>query len=134
MADPTFTGISPQILAEAVLLLHGAFVLWVVLGGVAVWRRSGLAWLHLPALAWGVWIVGSGGVCPLTPLENSLRAAAGAAGYGGGFIEHWVQRLIYPPGLERWHQVVMVVALVAFNAVVYVRWWRQRAARAQRRN
>jgi hypothetical protein len=112
-------GLSPRFLADAVLLLHAAFVLWVALGVLAVWRWPRLAWLHLPALAWGVWIIGSGGICPLTPLEDELRRAAGEAGYAGGFIEHWVQRLIYPPGLERWHQVAIAAVLVAVNLGVY---------------
>jgi hypothetical protein len=127
-------GISPQALADAVLLLHAAFVLWVGLGAIAVWRWPLLAWLHLPALAWGVWISATGGICPLTPLENALRSAAGEAGYAGGFIEHWVQRFVYPPGLERWHQGLIVVLLVGLNGAVYARlaWHRQRRARASR--
>src|SRR5687768_2258755 len=68
------------LLADAVLVLHGLFIAWVVLGGFAVWWRAGLAWLHLPAVVWGVWVECSGSLCPLTPLEQSLRHAAGQAG------------------------------------------------------
>jgi hypothetical protein len=66
-----------------------------------------------------VGIIATGGICPLTPLENALLHAAGQAGYSGGFIEHWVQRLIYPPGLERWHQGVIAAVLLAVNVAVY---------------
>jgi Protein of Unknown function (DUF2784) len=133
MAGSPVIVISPRFLADAVLLVHAAFVLWVALGGLAVLRWPRLAWLHLPALVWGVWIIGSGGLCPLTPLEDTLRRAAGEAGYAGGFIEHWVQRLIYPPGLERWHQGAIAALLLAFNGFVYGRLWLRRR-QSQRRN
>jgi len=71
----------PGLLADAVLVVHGLFIAWALLGGFVVVRWPWLAVLHLPALAWGLWIEASGGLCPLTPLENSLRRAAGETGY-----------------------------------------------------
>jgi len=112
---------SPAVLADAVLVIHGLFIVWAALGVIAVWRWPRLAVLHLPALAWAVWIEASGGVCPLTPLENSLRRAAGEAGYSGGFIEHYVGGIIYPAGLTREAQWLVAGALVLVNAVVYAR-------------
>ena len=91
---------------------------WVV-GGFAVWRRPWLAILHLPALAWGLWIEASGGLCPLTPLENSLRRAAGEAGYSGGFIEHYLGAIIYPAGLTRNAQWLAAGVLGLINVVAY---------------
>lgn len=108
-------------LADAVLLLHAAFIAWVVLGGLAVWHWPRLAWLHLPALAWGAWIETVGGICPLTPLEQWLRRAAGEAGYEGGFIEHYVTRVIYPDGLTRETQWLLAALLVGVNAAIYAR-------------
>ena len=70
----------PGLLADAVLVLHGLFIAWALFGGFVVLRWPWLAVLHLPALAWGLWIEASGGLCPLTPLENSLRRAAGVLG------------------------------------------------------
>ena len=75
-----------SILADAVLVLHGAFIAWATLGALAVWRWPVLVWAHLPALAWGVWIEASAGICPLTPLESVLRQRAGQRGYEGSFI------------------------------------------------
>lgn len=118
---------NPALLADAVLLLHGVFILWVVAGALAVGRWPRLAWLHLPSLAWGVWIEASGGICPLTPLELRLRAAAGQAGYAGGFIEHYLGALIYPDALTREMQWAMAVGLLAINAAVYAALWRRRA-------
>jgi hypothetical protein len=102
-----------------VLVLHGLFIVWAALGALAVWRWPRLAWLHLPALAWAMWIEASGGVCPLTPLENSLRRAAGQAGYSGGFIDHYLGGIIYPAGLTRQTQWLVAGALLLINLVGY---------------
>lgn len=108
-----------SVLADAVLVVHGLFIVWVVLGGFAVWARPWLAWLHLPAAAWGVWIEASGGICPLTPLEWRLRAAAGQSGHGGGFIEHYLTAAIYPDGLTREVQWLLAGGVLAVNALTY---------------
>ena len=96
-----------SLLADAVLVVHGLFIVFVVLGGLLVLRWPKLAWLHLPAVVWGVWIEWSGGICPLTPLEQRLRIAAGEAGYAGGFIEHYLTAAIYPEGLTCELQVAL---------------------------
>jgi len=106
-------------LADAVLVIHGLFIVWAALGALAVWRRPKLAVAHLPALAWAVWIEASGGICPLTPLENSLRRAAGQAGYGGGFIDHYLGGVIYPAGLTRQAQWLAAGLLLAINVAAY---------------
>ena len=107
------------ILADAVLVFHGLFIVWAALGALAVLRWPKLVWVHLPALAWAVWIETSGRICPLTPLENSLRRAAGEAGYSGGFIEHYLGRIIYPAGLTREAQWAVAGVLLAVNVVIY---------------
>lgn len=119
---------SPALLADAVLLLHAAFIVFVVLGGLACLRWPALVWLHAPAWLWGAWVELSGGVCPLTPLETRLRTAAGQAGYSGGFIEHHLQPLIYPTALTRDVQWLLGGALIALNLAVYaalLRRWRK---------
>lgn len=107
------------LLADAVLVLHGLFIVWAVLGGFAVLWRGMLAWLHLPAALWGVWIEWSGGLCPLTPLEQSLRRAAGQGGFEGGFIEHYLGALIYPAGLTREMQLLFGAIVLVINLVLY---------------
>jgi hypothetical protein len=109
----------PAVLADGVLVMHGLFIVWAALGALAVWRWPRLALLHLPALAWAVWIEASGGVCPLTPLENSLRRAAGQAGYSGGFIDHYLGGIIYPAGLTRQTQWLVAGALLLINLIAY---------------
>ena len=118
-------------LADALLLLHGLFIAWVVLGGLAVWARPRLAWLHLPCAAWGAAVELAGWICPLTPLEQRWRVAAGEAGYAGGYIEHYLTAAIYPDGLTRDVQVALGLAVVAINAALYGAAWR-RAARRRR--
>jgi hypothetical protein len=106
-------------LADLVLALHLVFVLFVVLGGLLVVRWPRAAWLHIPAAIWGVLIEFTGWICPLTPLENSLRTRGGAAGYNGGFIEHYIQPVLYPAGLTRSTQVVLGSLALALNLTAY---------------
>jgi hypothetical protein len=119
-----------RLLADAVLVLHLCFIAFVVLGGVFALRWPRIAWLHLPAVAWGAWIEFSGSICPLTPLEIALRARGGETTYSGGFIEHYVTALIYPEGLNRGQQVVLGALVLVLNAAVYG-WllWRRRRMR-----
>ena len=106
-------------LADLILALHLVFVLFVVLGGLLVLRWPRIAWLHIPAAIWGVLIEFTGWICPLTPLENSLRTRGGEAGYSGGFIEHYIQPLLYPAGLTRSTQVVLGSLVLALNLTAY---------------
>lgn len=108
-----------RLLADFVFLAHLAFVLFVVLGGVAVWRTPRLAWLHVPAVAWGVLIEFAGWICPLTPWEQSLRRLAGEKGYSDGFVEHYLFPLVYPEGLTRDVQIVLGVLVLVINATAY---------------
>jgi hypothetical protein len=112
---------SAALLADAVLVVHLMFVLFVGLGGCAVLRWPRLALVHLPAAAWGAYVEFSGRICPLTPLEVSLRRQAGEAGYQGGFIEHYVTSWIYPAGLSREIQIAIGVAVLAVNVLIYAR-------------
>lgn len=107
------------LLADLVLVVHFLFVLFVVLGGLLVWRWRRLAGLHLPALAWGLYIQFSGAICPLTPLEIRLRRLAGAEAWEGGFIAHYLVPLIYPPGLTPEMQWWLGLGLLALNGGVY---------------
>jgi hypothetical protein len=120
-----------RVAADALVVLHFAFILFVLLGGLLVaWRRA-FALLHLPALAWGLYTEATSTVCPLTPLENAFRHAAGEAGYAGGFIEHYLVRVIYPPGLTAGIQAGIAVGLVVLNVGVYA--WALRRNRGQGR-
>lgn len=108
-----------RLAADAVVLAHGAFILFAVLGGLLALRWRWLALLHLPAAAWAVFIEATGRICPLTPLEVSLRIAAGDAGYDGGFVEYYLIPIIYPAGLTRGVQFALAALVLAVNLAVY---------------
>lgn len=110
---------SYRLAADAVLLLHAAFILFVVFGGLLAWRWPWMAWLHVPAALWGAFIELSGGSCPLTAWENAFLAKAGLAGYGGGFIEHYLLGAIYPAGLTRTVQLLLGGAVLVVNLTIY---------------
>jgi hypothetical protein len=119
------------LLADSVLLAHAAFVAFVVLGGLLVLRWPRLAWVHLPVVAWGAGIEFTGGICPLTPLENRLRALAHEQGYAGGFVEHYVFGLLYPDGLTRDVQVALGLGVVVLNGAIYAWAWQRYRRRAE---
>ena len=106
-------------LADAVVVFHFGFVLFVVLGGALVlrWRRA--VWVHLPCAAWGALIEFGGWICPLTPLERRLRDLGHQAGYAGGFVEHYITRVMYPTGLTREMQIAIGVFVIAINLLFY---------------
>jgi hypothetical protein len=107
-------------LAVAVVVGHFAFLLFVVFGALLTLRWRWAPWIHVPAAVWGAWIELSGGVCPLTPLENRLRRAAGGAPYPGSFIEHYILGILYPAGLTRELQLALGLGAVALNLGLYV--------------
>ena len=113
-------------LADLVLLLHAAFILFVVAGGLLVLQFHRLAWLHLPCVVWGILIELFGWICPLTPLENRLRYPS--ASYNGetGFIEHYLTALIYPAGLTPGIQYLLALLVLLVNLVIYTIVWKRR--------
>lgn len=121
-----------SLLADVVVLLHFAFVAFVVFGGLLSiwWPRA--PWLHLPAVGWGVFLELTGRICPLTPLENWLRRSAGSSGYEGGFVEHYVLPVIYPPALTRETQFLLAGLAVSINIGLYgfAWWWTRRVPAA----
>ncbi|HSG01689.1 MAG TPA: DUF2784 domain-containing protein [Vicinamibacterales bacterium] len=120
-------------LATLIVCTHACFIVLVVAGGLVVLRRPWFAWVHVPAAVWGAWIELSGGICPLTPLENTLRARAGAEGYAGDFLDHYVVSLIYPAGLTREMQLALGAAVIVLNVVVYAIALKRRASRRRDR-
>jgi Protein of Unknown function (DUF2784) len=105
-----------RLAADTLLLLHAAYILFVVFGGLLVIRRPALKWLHLPAALWGALVELGGWGCPLTRWENFLRGRAG----GTGFIDYYVRRAIYPSGLTRGIELALGAAVVTINIAIYV--------------
>ena len=117
-------------LADAVVVLHGVFVAFVLVGGFLALRWPRLKWVHLPAAVWGVLIEYAGWICPLTPLENVLRARAGEAGYAGGFVEHYVLAVLYPGDLTSSVRWVLGSIALAVNLAAYALMWRRTRRRS----
>ena len=112
-----------RILADLVALTHLAFVLFVVFGGLLALRWGWIPWVHVPAAVWGAAVELFGWYCPLTPLENALRRAAGGGDYAGGFLEHYVLPLLYPTTLTRGGQLVLGAMVIAVNVAIYAWVW-----------
>lgn len=119
-----------RILADGVVVVHLSFILFVVAGAAMAWRWPALVWVHLPALAWGFGTVLVGFPCPLTPLEKGLRRQAGDEGYRGGFVDHYIEDVVYP---DEYTSVLRALAAVVI-LVSYLRLGlgRKRAGAARR--
>lgn len=117
-----------RILADLVVMVHVAFVLFAVLGGILVFWRKFWAWIHLPAVIWAVGIAVTGGVCPLTPLENWFRERGGTAGYSTSFIEHTLLPILYPVILTRRLQIGLGLFVLGINLGLYT--WAMRRTNA----
>ena len=109
-----------RLLADATVVLHLAFVLFVVGGGLLVLRWPRVAWVHLPAAAWGAWVEFAGWICPLTPMENWLRQRGDQATYDASFVDQYVLPVLYPPALSREIQWMLGAFVLAINAGVYL--------------
>ena len=123
-----------RVATDLVVLLHTGFVLFVVLGGLLVLRWRRLAWAHVPAVLWGAMIEFGGWICPLTPLENSLRERSGMVMYQGDFIEHYIVLALYPANITHAWQLVLGSVALAVNAAIYWRVVRMAQRFRARRN
>jgi len=116
-------------LADVVVVIHFAFVVFVVFGGLLVLWRGWMALVHVPAALWGAWIEFAGWICPLTPLENWLRARAGTGAYATTFVERYVTAILYPSGLTRDVQWALGGLVLLINVVIYLAVWRRRRSK-----
>jgi len=119
-----------RIVADILVVVHLLFIVFVVFGGLLVLRWPRVVWAHVPCAVYGALIEFVGWVCPLTPLEQRLRIAAGGQGYASGFIDHYIMPLVYPPGLTRELQIWLGLGVLVINVGVYAwvvaRWLRGR--------
>jgi hypothetical protein len=120
------------LLADLVLIVHLAFVVFVLCGGLLVLRWRWIAWLHLPAAAWGAVVEFTGWICPLTPLENWLRAQGGEVGDEQDFIDRYLLPILYPEDLTRDLQLLLGTVVVVLNVAVYCWLWQTQGHGASR--
>jgi len=107
------------ILADALVVVHLLFVAFVVAGGFLLVRWPKLVWLHLPAAAWGAFIEFTGGICPLTPLENKMRVLGGGSAYSEDFVVRYLLPILYPENLTVSLQQVLGGVVVGVNLLAY---------------
>lgn len=123
-----------RLAADAVALVHLAFVVFVLLGALLALKWRWIPWVHLPTTAWGLFNELSGRACPLTGIENDLRVQAGEPGYARGFIEHYLLNAIYPSGVPSEVQTILSVVVFTTITSIYVwlhlRHWRSRGTDA----
>ncbi len=108
-----------RILADTVLCIHFLFILFAIFGGLLVLYKKWAAWLHVPTVLWSAIVNLAGWTCPLTPLENFFRECAGEAGYAGGFIQHYIEPLVYPDFMPRKLELIAAFSIVFWNVLIY---------------
>ena len=106
--------------ADLLIIVHLGFIGFVILGGFMLLKWRWLIFVHLPAVLWGVLLEFQGWICPLTPLEQALRRMSGQQGYTGGFIQHYILPVIYPPALDLDIQLILGVLLILINIIIYL--------------
>lgn len=114
------------LLADMVVFWHVGFILFAALGGLLILRSRWWVWIHAPAFLWAGFIELTGGICPLTPLENRLRTLGGGETYGGDFIDRYLIPLLYPESLTREIQIVLGLFVILLNIGLYAWLWRRR--------
>ena len=108
-----------RLAADSMMVAHLLYIIFVVVGGLLAFRARWILWLHVPAVLWAIYVQCIGRLCPLTTWENRLRGLAGESGYEGGFIEHYLVPIIYPPGMPGALHFLLGAAVVVINAAVY---------------
>jgi len=108
-----------SILADTIVIFHLIFILFAIFGGLLFYWRRWILLIHVPAIIWVVLLELNSWICPLTPLENTLRHMSGEAGYTGGFIQHYLVPLIYPVGLTPDMQKFLGFSAFFINAIIY---------------
>jgi hypothetical protein len=107
-------------LATCILFLHALFILWVVFGALLTRSRPILRWLHIGSLVWGILTELLPWPCPLTLLEDWLERRAGIEPYQGGFLLHYLDKLVYPD-VSATALTIAGVIICALNLAFYGR-------------
>jgi hypothetical protein len=113
-----------QLLTTVILTAHFAYLAYVVVGGFLAWRWPRTIWLHLGAAGWGLLIVTNpwGWLCPLTYAEHWSRRRAGQEGFDAGFVDRYLEGVLYPAQYTRLLQVLAAVLVVTSWIGAYLRW------------
>ena len=105
--------------ANLTLIVHFAFILFVVFGALLFFVTTKIIFIHLPALVWGSYIELTNSICPLTYLENWFLHKANLTTYSEGFIQNYLMPIVYPASLTKDLQIYLGIALIVINIVFY---------------
>lgn len=108
-----------EIAANLVLIIHFAFIIFVMFGALLLFVSAKIIFIHVPALIWGSYNMFTHSACPLTHLENWLLHKANLATYSDGFIQHYIMPIVYPIGLTKDLQIYLGTALIFLNIIIY---------------
>ena len=108
-----------ELAADLTLIVHFAFILFVVFGALLFFVATKIIFIHFPALIWGSYIELTNSICPLTYLENWFLHKANLTTYSEGFIQNYLVPIVYPVSLTKDLQIYLGIALIVINIVFY---------------
>jgi hypothetical protein len=108
-----------ELAANLTLIVHFAFILFVVFGALLFFVATKIIFIHFPALIWGSYIELTNSICPLTYLENWFLHKANLTTYSEGFIQNYLVPIVYPVSLTKDLQIYLGIALIVINIVFY---------------
>ena len=108
-----------ELAADIILIIHFAFILFVIFGALLFFVTTKIIFIHLPALIWGLYIELTHSICPLTYLENWLLQKANLTTYSEGFIQYYLVPIVYPTNLTKDIQIYLGIGLIVINIVIY---------------
>ena len=108
-----------ELAANLTLIVHFAFILFVVFGALLFFVATKIIFIHFPALIWGSYIELTNSICPLTYLENWFLHKANLTTYSEGFIQNYLMPIVYPASLTKDLQIYLGIALIVINIIFY---------------
>ena len=105
--------------ANLTLIVHFAFIIFVVFGALLFFVSTKIIYVHVPALIWGIYIEITHSVCPLTHLENWFLQKANLTTYSEGFIQNYLASIVYPTNLSKDLQIYLGIGLIVINMIFY---------------
>ena len=108
-----------ELAANLTLIIHFAFILFVIFGALLFFITKKIIFIHIPAFIWGLYIELTNSICPLTYLENWLLNKANLTTYSEGFIQNYLVPIVYPVSLTQDLQIYLGITLIVINIIIY---------------
>ena len=108
-----------ELAADLTLIIHFAFILFVIFGALLFFITTKIIFIHIPAFIWGSYIELTNSICPLTYLENWFLHKANLTTYSEGFIQNYLVPIVYPVNLTKDLQIFLGIGLIVINIIIY---------------